>query len=146
MRSRFPDEPYRQRFGFMRARLEQTRRRLVVGDGGTGRDAAGYAEPRELLVELDELRDALIADGLPRVAHGELQDLRWQVESFGFHGLSLEVRQHSSVHAAALEALAAAPRDQPNEQSLGRETVPAGDRPRGPRHVPGDRRRATNVR
>ncbi len=66
---------------------------------------SGYADPAALLVELDELRDALVADGLGRVAHGELQDLRWQVESFGFHGLSLEVRQHSAVHAAALEAL-----------------------------------------
>ena len=38
--------------------------------------------------------------GLARVAYGELQDFRWQVETFGFHALSLEVRQHSEVHAA----------------------------------------------
>jgi phosphoenolpyruvate carboxylase len=97
---RFPDEPYRRRFGYIRERLERTRRRLVGGDG-TG----GYASPDELLVELAELGDALAVDHLGRVAFGELQDLRWQVESFGFHGLSLEVRQHSAVHAAALEAV-----------------------------------------
>ena len=35
-----------------------------------------------------------------------LQDLRWQVETFGFHLASLEVRQHAAVHRAALAALA----------------------------------------
>ena len=69
------------------------------------RRAGGYAAPADLLAELDELRDALVADGLARVAYGELQDLRWQVETFGFHALSLEVRQHSAVHAATLAAL-----------------------------------------
>ena len=32
--------------------------------------------------------------------------MRWQVETFGFHALSLEVRQHSEVHRATVEALA----------------------------------------
>src|SRR5262249_55715330 len=124
VRSRFPDEPYRQRFGFMRARLEATRRRLVLGDAA---GSAGDSGPVEVLAELDELRDALVADGLGRVAHGELQDLRWQIESFGFHGFSLEVRQHSAVHASALSALGSAPGGvasaKPDERSLGQETV-----------------------
>ena len=42
--------------------------------------------------------------GAERVAAGELQDLVWQVETFGFHLASLEVRQHADVHTAALEA------------------------------------------
>jgi phosphoenolpyruvate carboxylase len=33
-----------------------------------------------------------------------LQELRWQLDTFGFHGLSLEIRQHSEVHGAALAA------------------------------------------
>ena len=36
---------------------------------------------------------------------GRSRRLRWQVETFGFHALSLEVRQHSEVHAATLAAL-----------------------------------------
>ena len=40
-----------------------------------------------------------------RVAYGEVQNLRWQVETFGFHAFSLEVRQHSEVHEATLAAL-----------------------------------------
>ena len=58
-----------------------------------------YHDPLELVAELDELQAALVADGLGRVAWGEVQDLRWQVETFGFHLAALEVRQHSEVHA-----------------------------------------------
>ena len=46
-----------------------------------------------------------MADGLDRVAWGEVAELRWQVATFGFHLASLEVRQHAAVHAAALAAL-----------------------------------------
>ncbi|HEU6439954.1 MAG TPA: phosphoenolpyruvate carboxylase, partial [Terriglobales bacterium] len=57
------------------------------------------------LAEIDEIQRCLVADRLPRVAYGEVQDLRWQVETFGFHLASLELRQHSEVHQAALAAL-----------------------------------------
>jgi phosphoenolpyruvate carboxylase len=63
---------------------------------------------------------------MPRVAHGEIQSLRWQVESFGFHALSLEVRQHSDVHRAALAALDAGPADTP---AAGAEATPPPDAP-----------------
>jgi len=107
---RFPNEPYRQRLGFIAARLRQTRARLVGGaraddKGKTVVTRGSYETPADLIAELDELGDALIADGLGRVAFGEIQDMRWQVQTFGFHALSLEVRQHSAVHAATLEAL-----------------------------------------
>ena len=51
------------------------------------------------------MQRCLVADRLPRVAYGEVQDFRWQVETFGFHLASLELRQHSEVHEAALAAL-----------------------------------------
>jgi phosphoenolpyruvate carboxylase len=102
LRRRFPDEPYRQRFGFIAERLRRTRAYL------TGQPAAltgRYGGPDELDAELVELEDCLAQDGLDRVAWGEVTDLRWQVATFGFHLASLEVRQHSSVHAAAEVAL-----------------------------------------
>jgi phosphoenolpyruvate carboxylase len=98
----FPNEPYRRRLGPMAERLRQTRHHLVDGRG----PGAGYRSPAELLEEVDELQSALVADHMERVAYGEVQGLRWQVETFGFHALSLEVRQHSEVHAATLAALA----------------------------------------
>ncbi len=104
VRRRFPDEPYRQRFGFMAERLRRTRASLI-GEAAplTGR----YVSPEELDAELDELQEALLADGLDRVAWGDVADLRWQLGTFGFHLASLEIRQHASVHRAALEALRA---------------------------------------
>ena len=98
----FPNEPYRRRLGSMAERLRQTRHHLVDGRG----PGAGYRSPAELLEEVDELQSSLVADHMERVAYGEVQGLRWQVETFGFHALSLEVRQHSEVHAATLAALA----------------------------------------
>ena len=100
---RFPDEPYRRRFGFIAERLRRTRARLVDGD----RDHDGYASPAALDGELVEIQAALVADGLVRVAYGEVQDLRWRLATFGFHLASLEVRQHAAVHHAALEAIRA---------------------------------------
>jgi phosphoenolpyruvate carboxylase len=113
LRRRFPDEPYRQRFGFIAERLRRTRAHLT-GQAAplTGR----YADAAELDTELAEAQAALAADGLDRVGWGEVADLRWQVATFGFHLASLEIRQHSAVHRDAEAALDA---DAPD-----REVVP----------------------
>ena len=54
------------------------------------------------------VQEALAAAGAGAQAFGELQRLIWQAETFGFHLASLEVRQHSEVHARALAELRAA--------------------------------------
>ena len=66
------------------------------------------------------LQRSLDAGGAPALAWGELQHLRWQAETFGFHLAEMEVRQHAEVFAAALRELA--PR--------GRGTALARRRPR----------------
>ena len=105
---RFPGAAYRQRFGFIVARLRHTRLDLTgdqavsAAEAAAGAGPAGYAGPAELEEELAEMAAALVEQGLARVAYGVLQELRWQLHTFGFHGLSLEVRQHSEVHAAAI--------------------------------------------
>jgi len=102
LRRRFPDEPYRQRFGFIAERLRRTRAALTGEPAPlTGR----YPGPEDLDAELVEIQDALVADGLDRVAWGEVAELRWQLGTFGFHLASLEIRQHADVHAAALQAI-----------------------------------------
>ena len=105
LRRRFPDEPYRQRFGFIAERLRRTR---VALTDETGPRAGHYEGADELDAELGELQAALVDEGLRRVAWGELAELRWQVATFGFHLASLEIRQHSAVHRRALEVLAEA--------------------------------------
>jgi len=104
LRRRFPDEPYRRRFGAIAERLRRTRHHLT-GDAGptTGR----YGAAEELVAELTEIQRSLIGAGLGRVAAGSVQDFRWQVETFGFHLAELEVRQHAEVHRAVIEAVRA---------------------------------------
>jgi phosphoenolpyruvate carboxylase len=102
MARRYPDEPYRRRLGAIAEKLRRTRAFLTEEAGPIG---GRYETPHQLATELEELQRCLVADRLPRVAYGEVQDFRWQVETFGFHLASLELRQHSEVHRAALDAL-----------------------------------------
>lgn len=99
---RFGGQSYRQALGIIGERLNRTRNRLV---GGSGTRRVGYESPAELLDELRRMQESLRSHGADRVASGEVQDLVWQVETFGFHLAALEVRQHAGVHAAALERL-----------------------------------------
>jgi phosphoenolpyruvate carboxylase len=108
LRRRFPGEPYRQRFGFIAERLRRTRVALTDDPGPRH---GHYPDSDALDAELVEVQEALIADGLERVAWGEVTELRWQVATFGFHLASLEIRQHAEVHRAALRALAASGAD-----------------------------------
>ena len=90
------DAPHRRMLGLAAHRLAATRE-----------EAPGaYNSPTDLLRDIDLLQRSLARGGVPRLAYGELQHLRWQVEAFGFHLASMEVRQHSSVLAAALIEIA----------------------------------------
>jgi phosphoenolpyruvate carboxylase len=99
---RFPGQPYRQAFGAIAERLDRTRRRLTAVRGPR---AGGYRSPQELLADLASIADALRAHGADRVAWGEVQNLRWQVETFGFHLAALEIRQHADAHRSALASI-----------------------------------------
>ncbi|SNS96753.1 Phosphoenolpyruvate carboxylase, type 1 [Micrococcales bacterium KH10] len=71
------------------------------------RDAdLAYANAEQLEADLQTVQESLVAAGAPRAAYGGLQDLIWQVQTFGFHLVELEVRQHSQVHEAALKDIA----------------------------------------
>ncbi|MDF5751236.1 phosphoenolpyruvate carboxylase [Spongiactinospora sp. TRM90649] len=96
MATRSPREPHRQWLLFLAARIAATRRRDL--------DLA-YRSPADLLADLRLCQESLVESGAERQAYGELQHLIWQVETFGFHLAELEVRQHSQVHAAALEEI-----------------------------------------
>ena len=91
-------QPHRQLLVIVARRIAATRLR--------NSDLA-YAGPEELLDDLRLLQRSLVHAGAERIAHGEVQHLVWQVETFGFHLAQLEVRQHSGVHAAAVTDLGA---------------------------------------
>jgi phosphoenolpyruvate carboxylase len=96
LRRRAPDQPHRQALTLLVERLQATRMAAP----------RQYPDPADFLDDLLVIQRSLHQAGAPRLAYGELQHLIWQAETFGFHFASLEVRQHSSVHAEVLEELA----------------------------------------
>jgi len=84
-------ETYRRALTFMRHRLAQA-----------GKTDAGYKNPEEILQELRIIRESL-KHHLP--THDELRRINRvirQFELFGFHLASLEIRNHSGEHEAAI--------------------------------------------
>src|SRR5699024_3303541 len=82
---RSPNEPHRRVVLLVARRIAATRTRNA--------DLA-YRAPEHLLADLRIVQASLAAAGARRQAYGELQELIWQVETFGFHLAELEVRQH----------------------------------------------------
>ncbi|MDY5271181.1 phosphoenolpyruvate carboxylase [Tractidigestivibacter sp.] len=62
-----------------------------------------YASADDYIADLRTVQRSLAAAGAVRTAYGPLQKLIWQAETFGFHLVEMEFRQHSLVHARALE-------------------------------------------
>ena len=94
--ARSPSEQHRQYLLYAADRIRATR--LAGGSNG-------YQSPGDLLEDLLAVQRSLAAAAAPRAAYGELQNLIWQVQTFGFHLAELEVRQHSRVHELALADL-----------------------------------------
>ena len=72
------------------------------------RPADGYASPEELLADLRLLQSSLRMNGAPDEADGPLEDLVRQVETFGFHLASLDLRLNSRDVAVAVAQILAA--------------------------------------
>lgn len=93
-----PNEPHRLKMLVIAERVAATR---------AGRTEHSYRTPDDLVADLRLVQASLDAAGAHRAAHGELQHIIWLTQTFGFHLAELEVRQHSSVHRAALAELLA---------------------------------------
>jgi len=114
--SRYLHEPYRRKLFIMRSRIVEM---LSVIEGvlepkvqGTEVEVAktkisenGYKSEDELLAELFMIRDSLVANGDALVADRKLTDIIRLVQTFGFHLMMLDIRQHSGVHGEAVAEL-----------------------------------------
>ena len=87
-------EPHRAVMLVMADRLNATVRRITD---------TMYHSADEFLDDLHVVQRSLAACGAVRAAYGPVQTIIWQVESFGFHMVEMEFRQHSVVHARALK-------------------------------------------
>lgn len=117
---RAADQPHRMRMIAMADRLEATRE-------GTPH---GYPSAEAFIDDIALVQRSLDEGGARRLAYGELQHLRWQAETFGFHFASLEVRQDARTHDAVIRELAPeAERDLHALDRLATEGWPDGAEP-----------------
>lgn len=86
-------EPHRAVMLVMAARLDAT----VTRNADTM-----YHCVEDFLVDLQVVQRSLVEAGAVRAAYGPVQTLMWQAETFGFHMVEMEFRQHSVVHERAL--------------------------------------------
>lgn len=91
---RYPSEPFRQKVSLIRERLAR------VEDIRPG----GYEDPEALLADLNAIVSGLRSNGLDRLANEYVDPLCRQVETFGFHLASLDLRDHREMHTAAIDA------------------------------------------
>ncbi len=95
LRSRHDDMPYRQLLNLMILRLEATEAQL----------AEAYRGPSELLDDLNLIALSLRSQRGEHAGFFALRRLQRRVEAFGFHLATLDQRQDSRVHDAALASL-----------------------------------------
>ncbi|GLB65173.1 phosphoenolpyruvate carboxylase [Dietzia sp. NCCP-2495] len=106
------DVPFRRAVSVVRRRLAALGNSLSSSSslsGGSHDDEAAaappYTSPAQMLADLDVIDAALAASGGGMLRSPRLRDLRWAVRSFGFHLLSLDMRQNSESHEELLGEL-----------------------------------------
>ncbi|WEV64064.1 phosphoenolpyruvate carboxylase [Bifidobacterium sp. ESL0732] len=62
-----------------------------------------YKSCDDFIADLKIVQRSLAAAGDKRAAYGPVQDVIWKAQTFGFHLVETEFRQHSLVHTRALE-------------------------------------------
>jgi phosphoenolpyruvate carboxylase len=90
-------EVYRRFLGFVGRRL--------VAAADRPEDPEAYRSPEEFGRDLRLIRESLAANRGERIARANVDPLLRQVETFGFHLHTLDIREHARVHAAATRAL-----------------------------------------
>lgn len=99
----YAEEPYRLKARCIKAKLANTRSRLVRGTAHVpGRDYLGSAD---LVTDLELMRTSLTRHGGQLTATGRLATLVRTVSAFGLHLATLDVREHAGAHHAALAEL-----------------------------------------
>ncbi len=97
------EEPYRLKLSFVRVRLLRTRDRLANGTAHEpGRDYQGFDE---LMADLVLVRDSMLAGGDELTANGSILRLIRTATMAGMGLATLDIREHSAKHHAALAEL-----------------------------------------
>ena len=96
-------EPYRLKCAYVHQRLRNTQRR-IAGDSRhiEGKD---YLRPDQLLDDLHVMRRSLVENAGQLIAAGALLRLIRNVETFGFHLATMDIREHADQHHEVLAQL-----------------------------------------
>lgn len=87
-------EVYRRYLDYVLARLMQTREQRA--------DPESYSHMDDFAADLQIARDSLAKNGGERIAQLMFDPLLRQVDTFGFHLHTLDIRQHADVHSQAM--------------------------------------------
>ena len=101
-------EPYRRKLAIMHFRLKDnlkiTQQRLWGYDGQT---YYSYASPGEFIHDLEIIEQSLCDNGDAQLADVYVKEILVLVRTFGFHLLSLDIRQESTEHSKAVSEIVA---------------------------------------
>ncbi|MDB6127629.1 MAG: phosphoenolpyruvate carboxylase [Verrucomicrobia bacterium] len=107
---RYPHEPYRLLLGVLRERLTKAVGEVRDGSLLTSDESIGACLDRGTVDEtLETIRASLSAGKGALLTGGELRTMRDQFDVFGLHTARLDLRQHSSLHEAAVADLLGQP-------------------------------------
>jgi phosphoenolpyruvate carboxylase len=95
---RNPYEPWRQFVSLIILQLEHTR-------NNSEQEIINYAGPKDLMQDLNILKDSLLEIGANRIVDDLLFPVARMLSTFGFHLARLDIRQNSDFHDKALEQI-----------------------------------------
>ncbi|MEX1177946.1 MAG: phosphoenolpyruvate carboxylase [Nitriliruptor sp.] len=103
---RYPQQPHRQFLAMVYQVLLATEQHAAEPWRADHRhDPLRYASADELVADLQLLRASLREVGAHAIADGRVWDLECQARVFGFHLVTLDLRQHAGRHREAFTAL-----------------------------------------
>jgi phosphoenolpyruvate carboxylase len=120
-RRRYKNEPFRRKITHMMHRLRKLIADLKEEPRYLLANAAAY-RASDFIEDLEIIRDALHECDLDDVAeYGRFHNLLIRANTFGFHLAALDIRQHSELHAKAVEELLVLSGVKPGYTNLGED-------------------------
>ncbi|MEX0928800.1 MAG: phosphoenolpyruvate carboxylase [Balneolales bacterium] len=98
-------EPYRVKITFIQQKLQRELDRLIKEQQGENTQIERYSSA-DLIGEIELIQTCLVESGFADLARrGKLQDLIYQVQTFGYSIAAMDIRQHSLIYEQTVNEL-----------------------------------------